>query len=81
MKEIILKTNNLSKCYKNFTAIDRVNIQINKGDIYGLIGRNGAGKTTLMKIITTLTNKTDGEFELFNHKDNDTDQTKNWVLN
>ena len=76
MKEIILKTNNLSKCYKNFTAIDRVNIQINKGDIYGLIGRNGAGKTTLMKIITTLTNKTDGEFELFNHKDNDLIQTK-----
>lgn len=76
MKEIILKTNNLSKNYKNFTAIDRVNIQINKGDIYGLIGRNGAGKTTLMKIITTLTNKTDGEFELFNHKDNDLIQTK-----
>ncbi len=33
-------------------------------------------KTTLMKIITTLTNKTNGEFELFNHKDNDLTQTK-----
>ncbi len=76
MNEIILKTNNLSKSYKNFTAINQVNIQINKGDIYGLIGRNGAGKTTLMKIITTLTNKTNGEFELFNHKDNDLTQTK-----
>ena len=76
MNEIILKTNNLSKSYKNFTAINQVNIQINKGDIYGLIGRNGAGKTTLMKIITTLTNKTNGEFELFNHKDNDLAQTK-----
>ena len=76
MNEIILKTNNLSKSYKNFTAINQVNIQINKGDIYGLIGRNGAGKTTLMKIITTLTNTTTGEFELFNHKDNDLTQTK-----
>lgn len=76
MKEIILKTNHLSKSYKNFTAIDQVNIQINKGDIYGLIGRNGAGKTTLMKIISTLTNKTSGEFELFNHKDNNLTQTK-----
>jgi ABC-2 type transport system ATP-binding protein len=76
VNEIILKTNNLSKSYKNFTAINQVNIQINKGDIYGLIGRNGAGKTTLMKIITTLTNKTNGEFELFNHKDNDLTQTK-----
>ncbi len=76
MNEIILKTNNLSKSYKNFTAINQVNIQINKGEVYGLLGINGAGKTTLMKIITTLTNKTNGEFELFNHKDNDLTQTK-----
>ncbi len=69
MKEIILKTNNLTKKYKDFTALDQVSITVNKGDIYGLIGRNGAGKTTLMRIITTLTNKTSGEFELFQQKD------------
>ena len=66
MKEIILKTNNLTKKYKKFTALQNANITINKGDIYGLIGRNGAGKTTLMKIISTLTNKTSGEYYLFN---------------
>lgn len=76
MKEIILKTNNLTKKYNDFIALDKVNIEINKGDIYGLIGRNGAGKTTLMKIITTLTNKTSGEFTLLNNKDNDLTQTK-----
>lgn len=76
MKEVILKTNNLSKKYKNFTALDSINIQINKGDIYGLIGRNGAGKTTLMKIITTLSDKTSGEFELFGIKDNNLTETK-----
>lgn len=76
MKEIVLKTNNLTKKYKEFIALDKVNIQINKGDIYGLIGRNGAGKSTLMKIITTLANKTEGEFELFNHKDDNLTQTK-----
>jgi len=65
MKDIILKTNHLTKKYKDFTALDHVSITINKGDIYGLIGRNGAGKTTLMKVITTLTNPTSGEFELF----------------
>ena len=76
MKEIILKTNNLTKKYKDFVALDKINIEINKGDIYGLIGRNGAGKTTLMKIITTLANKTSGEFTLLNHNDNDLTETK-----
>lgn len=71
MQEIILETKNLTKKYKEFTALDNVNITINKGDIYGLIGRNGAGKTTLMKIITSLTNKTSGDFTLFhNTKEN-----------
>ena len=76
MKEIILKTNNLTKKYKDFVALDKINIEIDKGDIYGLIGRNGAGKTTLMKIITTLSNKTSGGFTLFNHNDNDLIETK-----
>lgn len=74
--EIILKTNNLSKEYKDFKAIDNVNITIHKGDIYGLIGRNGAGKTTLMKIITTLTNKTDGDFTLFSKRDGELTESK-----
>lgn len=66
MKEIVLKTNNLTKQYNKNVVLDNVNITIKKGDIYGLIGRNGAGKTTLMKIITTLASPTSGTFELFN---------------
>lgn len=65
MREIILETHNLTKKYKNFTALDNLNITIQKGDIYGLIGRNGAGKTTLMKLITTLAKPTSGSFNLF----------------
>lgn len=76
MEEVILKTTELTKKYKHFTALDRANITINKGDIYGLIGRNGAGKTTLMKIITTLANKTSGEFELFGVLDNNLTEAK-----
>lgn len=76
MKEVVLKTNNLTKKYKNFTALDNASITINKGDIYGLIGRNGAGKTTLMKVITTLTNKTSGEFYLFEKDDNNLIESK-----
>lgn len=66
MKEVVLKTNNLTKQYNKNVVLDNVNITIKKGDIYGLIGRNGAGKTTLMKIITTLAYPTSGTFELFN---------------
>lgn len=76
MKNVILRTNNLTKKYKNFTALDNANITINKGDIYCIIGRNGAGKTTLMKVITTLTNKTSGEFYLFDKDDSDLTETK-----
>lgn len=76
MKDVILKTRNLTKKYKDFTALNNANITINKGDIYGLIGRNGAGKTTLMKVITTLTNKTSGEFYLFDKDDSDLTETK-----
>lgn len=66
MKEVVLKTNNLTKQYNKNVVLDNVNITIKKGDIYGLIGRNGVGKTTLMKIITTLASPTSGTFELFN---------------
>lgn len=66
MKEVVLKTNNLTKQYNKNVVLDNVNITIKKGDIYCLIGRNGAGKTTLMKIITTLASPTSGTFELFN---------------
>ncbi len=76
MKDVILKTNNLTKKYKDFIALNNANLTINKGDIYGLIGRNGAGKTTLMKVITTLTNKTSGKFILFGNDDNDLTETK-----
>lgn len=76
MKEVVLQTHNLTKKYKNFTALDHVNITIHRGDIYGLIGRNGAGKTTLMKVITTLTPKTEGSFELFGKQEEDVTETK-----
>ena len=69
MQEIVLQTNNLTKKYKDFIALDNATITIHKGDIYGLIGRNGAGKTTLMKTITTLTNKSGGSFSLFNSEE------------
>jgi ABC-2 type transport system ATP-binding protein len=69
MKELVLKTKNITKHYKDKVAVDRVNITIEKGDIYGLIGRNGAGKTTLIRMITSLTSIDSGEIELFGEVD------------
>lgn len=68
MREIVLQTKKLSKHYKNFTALDEVDMTVYRGDIYGFIGRNGAGKTTIMKIVTGLTEKSGGEFEIFSKK-------------
>ena len=51
MHEIILQTNQLTKSYGKFTALDHADITVYRGDIYGLIGRNGAGKTTLISSV------------------------------
>lgn len=66
MKETILKTKDLTKRYKKQVAVDNVNLEIKKGDIYGLVGKNGAGKTTLLRMISGLTIPTEGGLELFN---------------
>jgi len=59
-----LATNGLTKQYGDFVALDNVTINVNKGDIYGLIGRNGAGKTTLFKCVMGLTPATSGEIQI-----------------
>lgn len=68
MREIVLQARQLSKRYKNFTALDRADMTVYREDIYGLIGRNGAGKTTIMKLVTGLTEKSEGEYEIFGKK-------------
>lgn len=65
MREAVLKTHNITKKYGEQLSNDNISITVNKGDIYGLIGKNGAGKTTLMRMITGLAYKTSGEIELF----------------
>lgn len=67
----VLQTRNLTKKYKNQTALDNINVNIKKGDIYGLIGKNGAGKTTLMKIICGLIHSSHGDIKIFESTDLD----------
>lgn len=63
--EYVLKTNNLEKRYKDFKALNHTNIHIEKGAIYGLIGKNGAGKTTLIRIICGLQKATSGNYYIY----------------
>lgn len=65
MSEFILETNGLTKSFGRKKAVDNVSIHIEKGAVYGFIGRNGAGKTTLMKIVSGLSNQSSGTFSLF----------------
>lgn len=65
----ILKTIDLSKTYRKTRALDKVNLTIQKGDIYGFIGKNGAGKTTLIRTITGVAEPTSGSFSLFGETD------------
>ena len=50
----IIKINDLSKDYKDVRALNNVNLAIEEGMLYGLLGVNGAGKTTLIKILSGL---------------------------
>lgn len=61
----VLTTSGLTKTYRGKNVVDHVNMHVEKGDIYGFIGKNGAGKTTLMKMVCGLTRATEGGFTLF----------------
>ena len=61
----ILKIRGLTKIFGQTRAVDNVDMNIKRGDIYGFIGRNGAGKTTLIRILLGLCEKRSGEIELF----------------
>ena len=62
-----VKTVNLTKKYKNKTAVNNLNLTINKGELYALLGVNGAGKTTTIKMLSCLTQSTSGDAQLMGY--------------
>lgn len=60
-KDLILECRNLTKKYGNKTALNGIDLQIEKGKIIGLLGPNGSGKTTLIKLANGLLTPTSGE--------------------
>ncbi len=61
----VLKTSNIIKRFGKFTALDGVNIEVNKGEVYGFIGPNGAGKSTTIRVLLGILKASEGEAKIF----------------
>ena len=66
MGKNMISIENVTKRYKNFTAVDDLNIKIEEGKIVGLIGPNGAGKTTTISMIIGITDISEGDISINN---------------
>lgn len=64
----VIRTNKLTKHFKNVTAVNGLEINVPKGSIYGFLGPNGAGKTTTIKILTGFLKPDGGNFEIVGRK-------------
>lgn len=60
MSNIVIETDQLTKRFGNFTAVDKISFQVTKGEIFGFLGANGAGKTTAMRMLCGLSIPTSG---------------------
>ncbi len=65
--QVAIETVNLTKRYGELTAVDRLNLQIPEGEIFGLLGPNGAGKTTTILMLLGLTEPTAGQARIYGH--------------
>ncbi len=61
---LAIETENLTKRYKGKTAVNGINLKINQGELFALLGTNGAGKTTTIKMLSTLILPTDGKITI-----------------
>lgn len=61
----IIETKDLTKVYSNKVVVNKINMHVKQGDIYGFVGENGSGKTTIMRLLTGLAEPNGGSFSLF----------------
>ncbi len=64
----MIQTNELTKMYGDFTAVNKINLNIPEGQIYGFLGPNGAGKTSTIMMLLGMTSPTSGEISLFGER-------------
>ena len=75
MDNQVIFTENLTKKFGNFTAVDAISFDVSKGEIFGFLGANGAGKTTAMRMLCGLSHPTSGKgtvagFDIFKQSEN-----------
>jgi ABC-2 type transport system ATP-binding protein len=75
MKKPIIEIKNLTKKYGSLTAVDNIDLDVRKGEIFGFLGPNGAGKTTTIRVCLGLLSKTAGDVKIFG-MDSHIDSTK-----
>jgi ABC-2 type transport system ATP-binding protein len=67
MTDFALETENLTRRFGDFVAVDSVDLRVRKGELFGFLGLNGAGKTTTIRMLTTLLPPTAGRARLWGH--------------
>jgi ABC-2 type transport system ATP-binding protein len=60
-ESVVIRTRKLTKAYGELVAVDRLDLEVRRGEVFGLLGQNGAGKTTTILMLLGLTEVTDGE--------------------
>ncbi|MBE2198143.1 MAG: ATP-binding cassette domain-containing protein [Anaerolinea sp.] len=62
-----ITVNNLTKCYGDLLAVNHIQFEVQRGEVFGFLGPNGAGKTTTQRMLTTLLQPTEGQIHIFGH--------------
>lgn len=75
--EIVLEIKGLTKKYKKLTAVDNLDLNVYKGDVFGFLGPNGAGKSTTIRMLLTLIKPTAGKINIFGR---DLKENRNYIL-
>jgi len=73
----IIEINNLTKRFKDLTAVSNLNLNVYEGDVFGFLGPNGAGKSTTIRMLLTLIAPTEGSIQIFGKPLN---QDRNHIL-
>ena len=73
LAEVVVSVRGLTKVFKDFwnrpkaRAVDNVDFEVRRGEVFGLLGPNGSGKSTTVKLLLGLLNPTRGHIEVFGH--------------